>query len=204
MNNMLVHSLAFMGIVTEVMSIIECQQVSDKCVQKKVDPSPYPIIMIGAAHAQSAYGSPNSFHHPHQQIPTELLSQQSPHHPHYQKSFQPIHQAFQPSSFAFSNNTTAHSPSFPASSFPSTPTSSFSSFSENIRDYEIWHDYRSLEECGTGVYGKVYKAQRRSDGMIVAIKETAKHVQEGVDATTYRELNALALFKTKPHNFIIR
>ncbi|KAJ3417037.1 hypothetical protein HDV05_007519 [Chytridiales sp. JEL 0842] len=88
--------------------------------------------------------------------------------------------------------------------FPSYPSSTIASYPTDYDpNYSIWNDYDFLEECGTGVYGKVYKAQRKSDRSTVAIKSTPRDHCEGIDPTTYRELNALALFKNKPCQFVI-
>lgn len=56
--------------------------------------------------------------------------------------------------------------------------------------YNIWVKYEKIEKLGQGIYGKVYKAQRRDDWTIVAVKKT-KFERGGVSASTVREVGLL-------------
>ncbi|KAJ3044581.1 hypothetical protein HDV00_001507 [Rhizophlyctis rosea] len=49
-----------------------------------------------------------------------------------------------------------------------------------------------MERVGCGVYGKVYRAVRKSDGVVVAVKKTRME-EDGVSATTLREVGVLRM-----------
>ncbi|KAI8852210.1 kinase-like domain-containing protein, partial [Chytridium lagenaria] len=62
----------------------------------------------------------------------------------------------------------------------------------------VWDRYQILEELGKGAYGKVLKAQRNSDGLLVAIKVTTVDKDDGLSATTIRELITLKSLSGRP------
>ncbi|XP_074578098.1 cyclin-dependent kinase B1-1-like isoform X1 [Curcuma longa] len=53
-------------------------------------------------------------------------------------------------------------------------------------------DYQKLEKIGEGAYGKVYKAQDKKTGQLVAIKKSRLQMDaEGIHRTTLREISLL-------------
>ncbi|KAI8613733.1 kinase-like domain-containing protein [Chytriomyces sp. MP71] len=56
---------------------------------------------------------------------------------------------------------------------------------------DVWDEYRKEETLGSGAYGQVFRAQRNSDGTIVAVKRCSKDPHESITATTLREISAL-------------
>ncbi|CAI0628178.1 unnamed protein product [Linum tenue] len=60
--------------------------------------------------------------------------------------------------------------------------------------------FEKLEKVGEGTYGKVYRARERATGKIVALKKTRLHEDdEGVPATTLREVSILRMLSRDPH-----
>ncbi|CAN1799042.1 Cyclin-dependent kinase B2-1 [Linum perenne] len=60
--------------------------------------------------------------------------------------------------------------------------------------------FEKLEKVGEGTYGKVYRARERTTGKIVALKKTRLHEDdEGVPATTLREVSILRMLSRDPH-----
>jgi len=61
--------------------------------------------------------------------------------------------------------------------------------------------YQKLERLGAGTYGTVYKAQHRVTGEIFALKKISQQGDEGIAATTLREI---ALLKTLNHPNVVK
>lgn len=60
--------------------------------------------------------------------------------------------------------------------------------------------YEKLEKVGEGTYGKVYRAKEKATGKIVALKKTRlPEDDEGVPATTLREVSLLRMLSSDPH-----
>lgn len=60
--------------------------------------------------------------------------------------------------------------------------------------------FEKLEKVGEGTYGKVYRAREKATGKIVALKKTRLHEDdEGVPATTLREVSILRMLSRDPH-----
>lgn len=54
--------------------------------------------------------------------------------------------------------------------------------------------YEKLEKVGEGTYGKVYKAQDKKTGKLVALKKTRLEMdEEGIPPTALREISLLQL-----------
>jgi cyclin-dependent kinase len=54
--------------------------------------------------------------------------------------------------------------------------------------------YEKLEKVGEGTYGKVYKAQDKMTGQLVALKKTRLEMdEEGIPPTALREISILQL-----------
>lgn len=54
--------------------------------------------------------------------------------------------------------------------------------------------YAKLEKVGEGTYGKVYKAQCKETGRLVALKKTRLEMEEeGVPSTALREVSLLQM-----------
>jgi cyclin-dependent kinase len=59
---------------------------------------------------------------------------------------------------------------------------------------DIVEKYEKLEKVGEGTYGKVYKAQDRVTGQLVALKKTRLEMdEEGVLPTALRKISLLNL-----------
>ncbi|GJN13944.1 hypothetical protein PR202_gb00705 [Eleusine coracana subsp. coracana] len=59
---------------------------------------------------------------------------------------------------------------------------------------EIVEKYEKLEKVGEGTYGKVYKAQDKATGQLVALKKTRLEMdEEGIPPTALREISLLNL-----------
>ncbi|KAG1330425.1 Cyclin-dependent kinase F-1 [Cocos nucifera] len=58
---------------------------------------------------------------------------------------------------------------------------------------EITQRYEILERIGYGAYADVYRARRRSDGVVVALKEVHDH------DSSFREIDALQILQDAPH-----
>lgn len=54
--------------------------------------------------------------------------------------------------------------------------------------------YEKLEKVGEGTYGKVYKAQDKTTGQLVALKKTRLEMdEEGIPPTALREVSLLQM-----------
>jgi cyclin-dependent kinase len=61
-------------------------------------------------------------------------------------------------------------------------------------EVNIVDKYEKLEKVGEGTYGKVYKAQDRATGQLVALKKTRLEMdEEGIPPTALREISLLNL-----------
>ena len=59
---------------------------------------------------------------------------------------------------------------------------------------DIVDKYEKLEKVGEGTYGKVYKAQDKATGQLVALKKTRLEMdEEGIPPTALREISLLNL-----------
>lgn len=60
--------------------------------------------------------------------------------------------------------------------------------------------YEKIEKVGEGTYGKVYKAQDRVTGQLVALKKTRLEMdEEGIPPTALREISLLQLLSHSLH-----
>lgn len=68
------------------------------------------------------------------------------------------------------------------------------------KDYNLKFEqlYEKMDEVGSGVYGTVYMARRRSDGLMVALKVTDVD-SEGILPTTIKEVTILRNCAGHPH-----
>jgi cyclin-dependent kinase len=61
-------------------------------------------------------------------------------------------------------------------------------------EINIVDKYEKLEKVGEGTYGKVYKAQDKATGQLVALKKTRLEMdEEGIPPTALREISLLNL-----------
>jgi cyclin-dependent kinase len=68
-------------------------------------------------------------------------------------------------------------------------------------EVNIVDKYEKLEKVGEGTYGKVYKAQDKGTGQLVALKKTRLETmdEEGVPPTALREISLLNLLSHSAH-----
>ena len=65
---------------------------------------------------------------------------------------------------------------------------------EKAMELNIVDKYEKLEKVGEGTYGKVYKAQDKATGQLVALKKTRLEMdEEGIPPTALREISLLNL-----------
>ncbi|XP_042475283.1 cyclin-dependent kinase F-1-like, partial [Macadamia integrifolia] len=73
------------------------------------------------------------------------------------------------------------------------PSKSWSIYSRS----EITQRYEILEQIGSGAYSDVYKARRRSDDLIVALKEVHDY------QSAFREIEALQILQNSPNIIVL-
>jgi len=72
---------------------------------------------------------------------------------------------------------------------------------EGHEGHEVFQHFHILEKLGEGAYGKVYRAIHRETGVVRALKKLPIQYEEGVPASTIREV---ALLKECRHPNVIR
>jgi len=74
------------------------------------------------------------------------------------------------------------------------PLFSRSKGASKAMEINIVDKYEKLEKVGEGTYGKVYKAQDKATGQLVALKKTRLEMdEEGIPPTALREISLLNL-----------
>ena len=74
------------------------------------------------------------------------------------------------------------------------PLFSRSKGASKAMEINIVDKYEKLEKVGEGTYGKVYKAQDKATGQLVALKKTRLEMdKEGIPPTALREISLLNL-----------